>query len=73
MGFEGAVRYGPGSIFAGLRYAGDFGNTSVNDDPNFSKHHTNYNGKTSYRRHDFSLYLGYEFGFFEGKKLGWSL
>jgi hypothetical protein len=72
-GFEGAVRYGPGRIFAGLRYAGDFGNTSINDDPNFSKHHTSQNGKTSYRRHTFSLYLGYEFGFFEGKKSGRSL
>jgi hypothetical protein len=71
VGLEGALRYGPGRIFMGLRYAGDFGNTTI--DPAFRKHHTDYNGKTNYRRHTFSLYLGYEFGFFEGKKLGRSL
>jgi hypothetical protein len=69
LGLEGAVRYGPGRIFAGLRYAGDFGSVTINDDPAFRKHHTGYSGKTSHRRQMVSLYLGYEFGFFEGKKL----
>jgi hypothetical protein len=62
LGFEGAVKYGPGRIFAGLRYAGDFGNAIINSSP-----------ETKYGRQAFSLYLGYEFGFFEGKKLGRSL
>jgi hypothetical protein len=69
VGLEGAVRYGPGRIFAGLRYGVDFGTVSIDDDPGFRKHHADYDGKTSYRRHMVSLYLGYEFGFFEGKKL----
>jgi hypothetical protein len=56
-GLEGAVHSGPGMLFAGLRYGVDFGVTSIND------------GARDYRRHRVSLYLGYEFGFFEGKKL----
>jgi hypothetical protein len=63
------VQYGPGKIFAGLRYAGDFGNVTIDDDPKLSRH---YDGKTSFRRSTFSVYLGYEFGFLEGKKLGGS-
>jgi hypothetical protein len=69
-GLEGAVQYGPGKIFAGLRYAGDFGNVTIDGDQNSHSH--THNGKTSYRRSTFSLYLGYEFGFLEGKKLGGS-
>jgi hypothetical protein len=64
VGFEGALRYGPGRIFAGLRYAEDFGNVVIVDDPAFRKHHTVNGGETSHRRQMFSLYLGYEFGFF---------
>jgi hypothetical protein len=58
-GLEGAVQYGPGKIFAGLRYAGDFGEAGVDNVP-----------ETNYRRHTFSLYFGYEFGFLDRKKLG---
>jgi hypothetical protein len=52
-GLEGAARYGPGMVFAGLRYGGDFGVASVNAPQ-----------ERSYRRQMVSLYLGYEFGFF---------
>ncbi|MDR1420023.1 MAG: hypothetical protein LBI86_06590 [Treponema sp.] len=58
-GIEGAVQYGPGRIFGGARYAGDFGNVTIAD----------FRG-TSFRRHTFSLYLGYEFGFLDGKSIG---
>jgi hypothetical protein len=68
MGFEGAARYGSGRIFAGLRYAGDFGTAAIDNNSDPHKHHSGDNGKTSYRRHAVSLYLGYEFGFFDGKK-----
>jgi hypothetical protein len=66
-GLEGAVQYGPGKIFAGLRYAGDFGNVAINGDPGFRSHSNADNGKIRYRRSTFSVYLGYEFGFLEGK------
>jgi hypothetical protein len=56
-GLEGAMPYGPGVMFAGLRYGLDFGTVKIDDG-------------TNVRRHALSLYLGYEFGFFEGKKLG---
>ncbi|MDR1565720.1 MAG: outer membrane beta-barrel protein [Treponema sp.] len=66
MGFEGAVQYGSGRIFTGLRYSVDFGAASINDA-------VTLDGKeVQYRRHSFSLYLGYEFGFYDGKKLGGS-
>jgi hypothetical protein len=55
-GLEGAAPYRSGMIFAGLRYGVDFGVMSIS-------------GERKYRRHMVSLYLGYEFGFFEGKKL----
>jgi hypothetical protein len=58
LGLEGAGRCGPGNIFGGLRYAGDFGNTVIDSVP-----------ETKYRRHSFSLYLGYEFGFLDKKKI----
>jgi hypothetical protein len=73
VGIEGAVQYGPGKIFAGMRYAGDFGNVTVNDKSASNRHNDAHNSKTSFRRSTFSLYLGYEFGFLEGKKLGGSL
>jgi hypothetical protein len=57
-GLEGAVQYRPGKIFAGLRYAGEFGDVVIDSVP-----------KIRYRRHTFSLYFGYEFGFLDGKKL----
>ncbi|MDR2185695.1 MAG: outer membrane beta-barrel protein [Treponema sp.] len=55
-GFEAAIKYGPGRLSAGLRYAVDFGEAIIDND-------------LRYRRHILSLYLGYEFGFFNGKKL----
>jgi hypothetical protein len=56
-GLEGASPCGPGMIFAGLRYGADFGVMSINSE------------EREYRRNMISLYLGYEFGFFEGKKI----
>jgi hypothetical protein len=56
VGLEGAVRSGPGRVFGGLRYAADIGTAKINDGQ-------------EYRRTMFSLYLGYEFGFSDGKKL----
>jgi hypothetical protein len=56
VGLEGAALSGPGRVFAGLRYAADFGRAKIDD------------GK-EYRRTMFTLYLGYEFGFSDGKKL----
>ncbi|MDR2073314.1 MAG: PorT family protein [Spirochaetaceae bacterium] len=56
-GLEGAAPCGPGMLIAGLRYGMDFGAISING------------GEREYRRNMVSLYLGYEFGFFEGKKL----
>jgi hypothetical protein len=50
-GLQGAVKCGPGMLFADLRYAGDFGSITINNDE-----------KTNYRRNMFSLSLGYEFG-----------
>jgi hypothetical protein len=70
VGIEGAVRYGPGRIFAGMRYAGDFGKIIISDDPAFRKHlYTNSNDHTNFKRHSFSLYFGYEFGFLDKKKI----
>jgi hypothetical protein len=68
-GIEGAIRYGPGRIFAGMRYAGDFGKITINDDPGFRKHSNTYD-HTDFRRHSLSLYFGYEFGFLDRKKIG---
>jgi hypothetical protein len=56
-GLEGAAPCGPGMIFMGLRYGTDFGVTSINS------------GEREYRRNMVSLYVGYEFGFFEGRRL----
>ncbi|MDR1506246.1 MAG: PorT family protein [Treponema sp.] len=56
-GLEGAMPYGPGMVIAGLRYNTDLGAMSING------------GERKYRRNAVSLYLGYEFGFFEGKRL----
>jgi hypothetical protein len=53
VGLEGAVNYGPGSVFAGLRYAGDLGNVIIKED----------SGDLVYRRDMFTVYLGYEFEF----------
>ncbi|MDR1430366.1 MAG: PorT family protein [Spirochaetaceae bacterium] len=64
LGIEGARQYGSGRIFTGLRYGVDFGTASIDD----AKTHDGYDVR--YRRHSFSLYLGYEFGFYDGKKLG---
>jgi hypothetical protein len=59
LGIEGARQHGPGRIFTGLRYSVDFGAVTINASEDIR-----------YRRHSFSLYLGYEFGFYNGKKLG---
>ncbi|MDR2304891.1 MAG: PorT family protein [Treponema sp.] len=56
-GLEGAAPCGMGMIFAGLRYGRDFGVMSINSE-----------GR-EYGRNMLSLYLGYEFGFLNGKKL----
>ncbi|MFP3090593.1 PorT family protein [Treponema sp. TIM-1] len=53
LGFEAAIKFGPGEVFSDLRYNGDFGTVSINDPD-----------KTKYKRHIFSITLGYEFGFF---------
>jgi hypothetical protein len=62
LGFEGAVKFGPGEVFADLRYSGDFGMVEINDLE-----------KTKYKRHTFSITLGYEFGFLDRNKRGGSL
>jgi hypothetical protein len=54
-GLEAAADYGPGMLLAGLRYAGDFGNIHIDDGQ-------------SYRRDMVSVYLGYEFDFFDTNK-----
>jgi hypothetical protein len=69
VGLEGAVQYGPGKIFAGLRYSGDFGAITINDDPIFFAGRRN-DIPTTIKRSAFSLYLGFEFGFLDGKTLG---
>ncbi|MDR1388432.1 MAG: hypothetical protein LBJ31_00450 [Treponema sp.] len=55
-GFEGAAPAGSGMVVVGLRYVTDFGLTSID-------------GGREYRRNAVSLYLSYEFGFLEGKRL----
>jgi hypothetical protein len=60
IGLEGSREYGPGRIFAGLRYGLDFGRAVINGGQE----------RRTYTRQSFSLYVGYEFGFFNGKKLG---
>jgi hypothetical protein len=62
LGFEGAIKFGPGEVFADLRYSGDFGMVDINDPE-----------KTKYKRHGFSITLGYELGFFDRNKHGGSL
>jgi hypothetical protein len=69
VGLEGAVQYGPGKIFAGFRYSGDFGAITIDDDPAFFAGRRN-DIPTTIKRNGVSLYLGYEFGFLEGKTLG---
>jgi hypothetical protein len=56
-GFEAAIPYGPGVLFAALRYAGDLGTLTIDDSP-----------QTSYKRQMLSVSLGYEFGFLYPKK-----
>jgi hypothetical protein len=69
VGLEGAVQYGPGKIFAGLRYSGDFGSITIDDDPAFFAGRRN-DIPTTIKRNGVSIYLGYEFGFLDGKTLG---
>jgi hypothetical protein len=57
VGLEGASPCGPGMILAGLRYGTDFGVMSIDSEDR------------EYRRNMVSLYVGYEFGFFEGKRM----
>jgi hypothetical protein len=56
-GVEAAFNWGPGAIFGGLRYAGDFSNINIDNDED-----------TTFRRNMFSFSLGYEFGFFDKNK-----
>jgi hypothetical protein len=69
-GLEGAVQYGPGKIFAGLRYFGDFGTITIDDAPASSFGGRRNDIPTTVKRNAVSLYLGYEFGFLDGKTLG---
>ncbi|MDR2629667.1 MAG: PorT family protein [Spirochaetaceae bacterium] len=62
LGFEVGMRFGPGEVFADLRYNGDFGVVTLNDPEN-----------TKYKRQIFSITLGYEFGFKDRNKRGGSL
>ncbi|MDR1637836.1 MAG: PorT family protein [Treponema sp.] len=57
LGIEAALNKGPGAVFLGLRYAVDFGEIKIEDGDN-----------TTIRRNMLSLYLGYEFGFFDRNK-----
>jgi hypothetical protein len=57
-GIQAAVKAGPGRIFADLRYAGDFGEVTIDMDDQGK----NYN---NYYRYMVSISLGYEFGFFD--------
>jgi hypothetical protein len=56
-GLETAARCGPGLLIADLRYSGDFGSITIQD-----------NAETSYKRGAVSLTLGYAFGFITMKK-----
>jgi TolB-like protein len=54
IGIATGIRLGPGTLFADIRYGGDFGNTSISDN----------NGVLSvYSRNMVSFTLGYELGF----------
>lgn len=54
IGIAPGLHIGPGTLFADIRYGGDFGNTSISDG----------NGALSvYSRNAVSFTLGYEFGF----------
>jgi hypothetical protein len=56
-GFEAAIPYGPGVLFAALRYAGDLGTLTIDNSQ-----------QTNYKRHMLSVSLGYELGFLYPKK-----
>jgi hypothetical protein len=62
LGFETAIQFGPGEVFADLRYNGDFGMVHINDAEN-----------TKYRRHIISITLGYEFRFLDRNRQRGSL
>jgi hypothetical protein len=49
-GFETAIKFGPGALIAGIRYAGDFTTTTID-------------GAGAYKRRMLSVSLGYSFGF----------
>jgi hypothetical protein len=57
VGFDTAIKFGPGMILADVRYANDFGTITIHDDVD-----------TSYKRTMFSVTLGYAFGFIDFKK-----
>jgi predicted secreted protein len=57
VGLEGARKYGPGALLAGLRYSRGFGHVEIKD-----------RGGTKYSRDMLSVYLGYEFGFMDRNK-----
>ena len=56
-GFEVAIKLGPGTILADIRYAADLSKTTLNDA-----------GETTYRRGMLSFTLGYSLGFIKVKK-----
>ena len=56
IGLSPGIRLGPGTLFADIRYGGDFGKTSISD---------NSGVLSIYSRSAFSFALGYEFGFIE--------
>jgi hypothetical protein len=56
-GAEAAMKLGPGILIGDIRYAGDFGTTTIHDDED-----------TAYRRGALSFTLGYAFGFIDVRK-----
>jgi hypothetical protein len=54
LGFEAAMKLGPGILLADLRFGGDFGTTAIDS-----------GGGTSYQRSFLALGLGYSFGFID--------
>jgi hypothetical protein len=55
LGFEAAMKLGPGILIGDLRYAGDFGTISIGDNDE----------DINYRRGALSFTLGYAFGFID--------
>ncbi|MDR1411215.1 MAG: PorT family protein [Spirochaetaceae bacterium] len=58
-GFEAAVKFGPGSLVADIRYAGDFSATTIQNTAGAGRE------DISYKRRILSFTLGYAFGFID--------